>query len=624
MNISKYYRTFVGQFAKWYREFYEYTNKKDAELILLQLGWILSSTNRYYRDQATLAIVKILNFDSELIKFFILSFVNVNDRYVVERSMAAIYGATINLNDAKKIEEVSKQIYDSFFDVEDLIPNVLARDYGRQIINYATYHNALNEKVDLTKVFPKYEGIWEYEEVTDEHILELEKEYEKHSGFSSITHSMMTNFGRANGMYGDFGRYTFQSALSPWEEQFDIQDLSNIVVKLCLDLGYSPELFSEFDTLDGRYFDRFSNKEERIGKKYQWIAFYEMLANISDNFIPYKLKVTFDDEYNQYIEHKNGLWFSAITEKDFSELYEEDMDENDHIVNIEMEYQEKWTVSDSYLRNIDVSVTDETPPLVKQRIFDFSLPDYLTDFWMKENIDVKTLCYYISTKFESEEYYTLSFYNDDRRQKDSTQSFTRDKTESLTIMGRAVFVKKSELKKLHQEAKNDIGNVSSPTTHNIFLREYYWSEAYNNWEKERSEYDKKVYIHSSHCYGWEKAKQYTSLEEDKPNESLSLLMPSKILVDFGQLKMDSDYKWKNDKNECVCFDGRSIGGERVLLGKKDFIDEFCLKNEYTIVWFCYYDKIGLNQYHDSHYYFVKEGNQYTYFEQDNKHGYYDR
>lgn len=45
-------------------------------------------------------------------------------------------------------------------------------------------------------------------------------------------------------------------------------------------------------------------------------------------------------------------------------------------------------------------------------------------------------------------------------------------------------------------------------------------------------------------------------------------MPSKILVDFGQLKMDSDYKWKNDKNECVCFDGRFIGGERVLLVKR--------------------------------------------------------
>ncbi|MCC9080132.1 hypothetical protein LOS21_13235 [Enterococcus faecium] len=187
----------------------------------------------------------------------------------------------------------------------------------------------------------------------------------------------MTNFGRANGMYGDFGRYTFQSALSPWEEQFDIQDLSNIVVKLCLDLGYSPELFSEFDTLDGRYFDRFSNKEERIGKKYQWIAFYEILANISDNFIPYNLKVTFDDEYNQYIKHKDELWISAITNKDFSGLYEyeEELDENDHIINIERDYQKKkWTVSDSYIRNIDVSVTDETPPLSKKEYLIFLYP----------------------------------------------------------------------------------------------------------------------------------------------------------------------------------------------------------------------------------------------------------
>ncbi|MCC9080131.1 hypothetical protein MOP91_02085 [Enterococcus faecium] len=87
---------------------------------------------------------------------------------------------------------------------------------------------------------------------------------------------------------------------------------------------------------------------------------------------------------------------------------------------------------------------------------------------MKENIDVKMLRYYISTEFESEEYYALSFYNDDRRQKDGSQGFTQDKTENLTIMGRAVFVKKSELKKLHQEAMNDIGNVSSPTTYNIF------------------------------------------------------------------------------------------------------------------------------------------------------------
>ncbi len=58
--------------------------------------------------------------------------------------------------------------------------------------------------------------------------------------------------------------------------------------------------------------------------------------------------------------------------------------------------------------------------------------------------------------------------------------------------------------------------------------------------------------------------------------------------------MDKKYIWKNEKNEKICFDGRSIGGERVLLGKKEFIDEYCLKNDCSLVWFCYYDKIGLN------------------------------
>lgn len=58
--------------------------------------------------------------------------------------------------------------------------------------------------------------------------------------------------------------------------------------------------------------------------------------------------------------------------------------------------------------------------------------------------------------------------------------------------------------------------------------------------------------------GEKKIDQYTSLEEDKTNELLPLLIPSKILVDFVNLKMDSGYKRKNDKNEYVCFVGRII------------------------------------------------------------------
>ena len=89
--------------------------------------------------------------------------------------------------------------------------------------------------------------------------------------------------------------------------------------------------------------------------------------------------------------------------------------------------------------------------------------------------------------------------------------------------------------------------------------------------------------------------------------------------------MDSDYKWKNDKNECVCFDGRFIGGERVLLVKRILSMSFVLKNEYTIVLvFVIMIRLTKSTPHDSHYYFVKKVISTIYFEQDNKHGYYDR
>lgn len=631
INISKSYRTFVSEFSIWYRTSYKYSNRRDAELILLQLGWILSSTNRYYRDQATIAIVKILNEDSNLIEFFLQKFYNVNDRYVVERAMAAVYGATINLVDSNKIGEISKLVYEMFFNVEFVLPHVLARDYGRQIISFAIYNKSLDEKqIDLTKVYPQYQEKWNYNQITDEKIDELKQRYEEHSGFNSIVRSMMTNFGRARGSYGNFGRYTFQSALSPWKTQFDIQDLSNFVIVRCLELGYSPELFSEYDTLDGRYFGRASNKEERIGKKYQWIAFHEILANISDNFIPYTLENVYDDEYIYY-KNKEERFIEiqeAFKTNDFSMIFNNEKDECDeerHIIERKKIYQEKWKVTNYHLRDIDVSVVDENLPATRSKLFEFSLPDYLTEQWIKEKIDKNTLESFLTTEVDSNNYYTLSFYNDDLREKKDTDKGLREKNDNLTIMGRAVFVKKTLIDAFHEEVGDNGGDVSSPTTRDVFLREYYWSEVYQNWEKEISDYegDSRNYIHASHCYGWEKADQHTSLNEELSNELLSLLMPSQELVEFGKLKMDGSFVWKNEDNEEISFDARSIGKERVLLCRKDFIDSYCLQNDCVIVWMCYYDKIGLNQYHDSHYYFVKENNSYHYYEQDERVGTFD-
>ena len=53
-----------------------------------------------------------------------------------------------------------------------------------------------------------------------------------------------------------------------------------------LDLGWTVERFGQFDFNINRYsnYGREAKKPERMGKKYQWIAYHEFLARISDNF----------------------------------------------------------------------------------------------------------------------------------------------------------------------------------------------------------------------------------------------------------------------------------------------------------------------------------------------------
>ncbi len=48
-------------------------------------------------------------------------------------------------------------------------------------------------------------------------------------------------------------------------------------------LGWKPELFREFERNDVRYSGRMGHRVERIGKKYQWIALYELLARLADH-----------------------------------------------------------------------------------------------------------------------------------------------------------------------------------------------------------------------------------------------------------------------------------------------------------------------------------------------------
>ena len=66
--------------------------------------------------------------------------------------------------------------------------------------------------------------------------------------------------------------------------RLDKQFIQRYILWRVFDLGWTIDRFGQFDQFDIGYSGREAAKPERMGKKYQWIAYHEILAFISDNF----------------------------------------------------------------------------------------------------------------------------------------------------------------------------------------------------------------------------------------------------------------------------------------------------------------------------------------------------
>jgi hypothetical protein len=67
-----------------------------------------------------------------------------------------------------------------------------------------------------------------------------------------------------------------------WPSSFSADRARKWICKRAHDLGWTPERFGEFDRHAGRG-GRNEHRQERIGKKYQWISFHELVSHLGDN-----------------------------------------------------------------------------------------------------------------------------------------------------------------------------------------------------------------------------------------------------------------------------------------------------------------------------------------------------
>lgn len=612
-TVNKDFSGSISGFLEWcnINVSVKFTNK-GALLAVLQLSWLFSLSNRTIRDKATKSVINILiNFPEILVEYHSV-FKKVNDPYVMERVYACIYGAILKVDLQIYGNEVALAIYESVFNEKDVTPHILLRDYAKLSIEY------ILSKIDIpiiaeVKTTPPYTNEWEIETVTNTDIDELFEEYKNtnnqaYSAFRKIVNSMTTEYGRGAGAYGDFGRYRFGTTIRAWSNQFDEQELSNYCVKRILEMGYAPELHGEFDN-NLQDWGRHEHRVERIGKKYQWIAFHELLAHLTDHYPTYEEKLVYSEEYQEYIniKQKNPLYLIRDFSDEYSDdecftqeekkILEKEMNEEDHIENIikipHSKYQGTW---EPFVRDIDPTLLIKESSEVNRHLHNFKLPAIPDENWVQSEVLFEESERFLEVVYNSMEYIYLYISANEIEENNEKQYNKRNR---YTFLAHANFVKKNNVTDSLELKKGIYGRgVSVPETYQFFLYELLKNQSYKEYRKNINSDDdnEKLTVPSTHHYMWESEYDFS-----KDESSISIYLPSEDLIRYFDLYQYKEGHWINKQDELIAVDSQSINYDTGLLFRKKEFIKFLEENDYNILWDAYGEKVAMSQWHERWY-----------------------
>ncbi|WP_342534997.1 ATP-binding protein [Lysinibacillus sp. FSL K6-1151] len=578
------------------KENISYQSFKYENFLLLSntLIWLLICTNKSLRDITTNALTRVYLKEPKIMVDSLTKFISINDPYILERLLASIYGAIVRLESISEVKDIVDIIYNNIFKKDEVYPNILIRDYARGIILFFMDKGIASPK-NYLKINPPYSSGWFRNSYTiqdiDQKRNEIKEEMNlKYSGFDYIVNSMTTEYGRGTGRYGDFGRYTFGSALRDWKNQFNDQDLSNIAIMRIIEYGYDEKIHGYYDRNLQNY-DRYENKVERIGKKYQWLAFYELLARLTDNYPIYEEERLYTPEYMQFKEKESQRRLLAFRHRFNSKendcIYTPQeteimvLKEDEHYLGTKKIYRDYTGIWDSFIRNYDPTLIIPPPKEKDTNLISNLLPYKPSKDWALSKEEFNKLEKFIFIDFEEEKYISLAQL---LVQQNKGEKF-EDKDE-FCIKTKAILLSENDKDKYISTRleKRNLG-VSWPHSSGVYAFEHFWHPAFEaNFYNENNEGIK--FEDSIWEYLWESNTDINSLERS----TYTYLMPNHNLVKYFNLIQSSESVWKNQMGDIIAFDSKYFGFESNLLFKMESLQEFLAACNLELVWECYMEK----------------------------------
>ena len=180
-----------------------------AHLAATMLAWFLTTSHREVRDKATKALACLLSKRLPLAARLLKDFAGVNDLYVLERLLAACYGAALQGTNERGLDKLAQTTFDTIFADGKPPANALLRDSARGIIEYAAWRGVLDTSISLTLAQPPYQSPWPIEFVPDE----LIESYVEDRGHGSYPDAIVRS---TTYEAGDFAKYIVWPIITNW------------------------------------------------------------------------------------------------------------------------------------------------------------------------------------------------------------------------------------------------------------------------------------------------------------------------------------------------------------------------------------------------------------------------
>lgn len=181
----------------------EKTSPVNQRLAALVLCWCFTSSNRQIRDKACKALTNLLVYQPDMFPSLMEKFSDVDDIYVLERLLAAAYGACCLNPVASVLSVYSAEVYKGVFERGVPPLSLLLRDYALGIMELAKHKNCLADGVEISRCHPPYNSSRPQFSISETRLEEIAKR----AGGDQILDS-------CTGFIGDFGTYEIAPIMS--------------------------------------------------------------------------------------------------------------------------------------------------------------------------------------------------------------------------------------------------------------------------------------------------------------------------------------------------------------------------------------------------------------------------